>query len=54
MKCAEIFDPSNTNAFLYLAALPAVLAISALSYRYFERPFLQLKDRLAIVKNGTV
>ncbi len=32
----------------------AVLAISALSYRFFERPFLQLKDKLAIVKNGTI
>jgi peptidoglycan/LPS O-acetylase OafA/YrhL len=54
MKCAENFDRSSTSAFLYITALPAVLAISALSYRYFERPFLQLKDRLAVVKNGTI
>jgi peptidoglycan/LPS O-acetylase OafA/YrhL len=54
MKCAENFDPSTSSAFVYLTALPAVLAISALSYRFFERPFLQLKDKLAIVKNGTI
>ncbi len=34
---------------LYLLVLAATIALSALSYRYFERPFLRLKERFAFV-----
>ena len=47
MKCAENFDPSTSNAFIYLTALPAVLAISALSYRFFFRTTVLAIERQA-------
>lgn len=45
------WDDSNfANATIYsLLSLSVVMAISILSYRYFEKPFLKLKDRFAFI-----
>jgi peptidoglycan/LPS O-acetylase OafA/YrhL len=38
----------------FLLALSAVVFLSGLSYRYFETPFLHLKERFAIVRSRAV
>lgn len=35
----------------YTIPLPLTICIAALSYRYFETPFLRLKERFEIVKS---
>jgi len=54
MKWGESLDPNCFNFLLYATALPVVLLISALSYRYFEQPFLRLKDRFTTIKSGRI
>lgn len=47
-------DPAQPlyNPVLYLVVVTLTLGISALSYRYFEMPFLRLKSRLAVIRSG--
>lgn len=43
-------DSNFANASLYsLLSLAVVIALSVLSYRFFEKPFLKLKDRFAFI-----
>lgn len=43
-------DSNFANASLYsLLSLAVVIALSILSYRFFEKPFLKLKDRFAFI-----
>jgi peptidoglycan/LPS O-acetylase OafA/YrhL len=37
-----------------VAALLATIAIAALSYRYFEAPFLRLKQKLARIQSRPI
>ena len=39
---------------MYWVSLPLTLLIAALSYRYFETPFLRLKARFEIVKSRAI
>lgn len=43
--------PWQFNVLLYAGALVIVIVLSHLSYRYFERPFLRLKDRFTLVRS---
>jgi peptidoglycan/LPS O-acetylase OafA/YrhL len=46
---------SFSNFFLYVLAVHAILAfVCYLSYRFFELPFLALKEKYAVVKSGGV
>jgi peptidoglycan/LPS O-acetylase OafA/YrhL len=40
--------------FQFIIGLPLTIAVSALSYRYFESPFLKLKERFTIVRSRAV
>jgi peptidoglycan/LPS O-acetylase OafA/YrhL len=40
------------RAGVYVAAVARTVAIAALSYRFFETPFLKLKKRFARVESG--
>jgi peptidoglycan/LPS O-acetylase OafA/YrhL len=42
------------NPLLYLAALPTTVAISMLSYKFFEKPFLNWKGKYTFVRSGTI
>jgi len=37
---------------VYVAAVAGTITVAALSYRYFETPFLRLKKRFAHVESG--
>ena len=43
----EIYPDTLTAVYLPLVALLATLVLSMLTYRYIERPFLNLKKKLA-------
>lgn len=47
-------DTSNPiyNVILYALVISLTIGVSALSYRFFEMPFLRLKNRLAVVQSG--
>ena len=50
-----IADHFNIHyGFRTIAAAAITFALAALSYRYFERPFLVLKGRFAIVRSRAV
>jgi len=40
------------NVLLYFLSIVFTIGLSALSYEYFEKPFLRIKHRFTIVKNG--
>ncbi len=40
------------NLVLYTVVVSATVAVSALSYQYFEKRFLRLKERFAVVQSG--
>lgn len=40
------------NVLLYILSITFTIGLSALSYEYFEKPFLRLKHRFTIVKSG--
>ncbi len=46
-----LLPQSWTTSLTWLIALAIVIPLAALSYRVWERPFLKLKDRFAIVKS---
>lgn len=50
-----LFDKySSQNFFLFVALVHVALAIiTYLSYRFFELPFLALKEKYAVIKSGT-
>jgi peptidoglycan/LPS O-acetylase OafA/YrhL len=45
--------PSISDAVFYALTLALTLAVAQLSYRYFESPFLRLKDRTAVPVTAT-
>ncbi|MCS6900887.1 MAG: acyltransferase [Myxococcales bacterium] len=53
---AALLPPSapslSVHGLLYTFTLALVLGVSALSYRFLEKPFLRLKDRFTIVRSG--
>ena len=36
---------------LYLQVLNGIRAVAALSYKYYEMPFLRMKDKFTVVKS---
>ena len=36
---------ASASGFVFFASLPLALALAALSHRYFEAPFLRLRER---------
>lgn len=42
------------SAFVFFASLPLALALAALSHRYFEAPFLRLRDRFRAAPKTTL
>lgn len=46
------FDRPAANIVLYLASVAATIGVSLVAYYAYERPFLRLKTRFAIVKSG--
>lgn len=36
---------------LYLPGLNGIRTVAALSYKYYEMPFLRMKDKFAVVKS---
>lgn len=38
-------------ALIFVAALPLTVAVAHLSYKYFEAPFLRLKERFAVIRS---
>lgn len=49
---ANIFPTVGGDIMLYVLSVGLTLAVSALSYEYFEKPFLKLKKKFAIIKSG--
>ena len=47
----RLVGPSNTIA-LYLGSILGTIAIATVAYKFYEAPFLRLKDRFAVVKSG--
>lgn len=57
MLLSRLFKPLEMNLFLkyvlvYFAVIGLTILLSWLSYRYFERPFLNLKTKFMIVKSS--
>ena len=46
--------PFRINLVLHLSSLLLTIVIAQLSYRYFETPFLSLKNRMTRVKSGSM
>lgn len=46
-------SPLLADAGVYSGAILLTVLVSAVSYRYFERPFIRLKRRFALVKSGS-
>jgi peptidoglycan/LPS O-acetylase OafA/YrhL len=45
--------PVMRNGWMFIAAIHiAVFSIAALSYKYFEMPFLMMKEKFAVIKSG--
>jgi peptidoglycan/LPS O-acetylase OafA/YrhL len=42
----------SASGFVFFAALPLALALASLSHRYFEAPFLRLRQALADPTRG--
>lgn len=42
----------TANVALYAGGSIATIALATLAYKFYERPFLRLKDRFAVVKSG--
>jgi peptidoglycan/LPS O-acetylase OafA/YrhL len=40
------------NLLIYVISISLTLLVSALSYRFIEKPFIQLKDKFSIIKSG--
>ena len=50
VKVAQQFHQSNWVS--YPVAFILTILISALSYQYFEKPFLKMKTKFTMVKSG--
>jgi len=46
------FDGLPANVALYVGGSVATIGVATLAYKFFELPFLRLKDRYAVVKSG--
>ena len=46
------FNDASSNLTLYALSLAGTLAISAIAYYGFEKPFLRLKSSYAVVESG--
>ena len=46
------FDGLPSNVALYIGGSVATMGVATLAYKFFELPFLRLKDRYAVVKSG--
>lgn len=51
IKYGDKLEPAVFNAMLYLGALPVAVAISAVSYKYLEEPFLRLKQKCSVIRS---
>ena len=51
----EEFDENivTANIVVYVLTLLGTIVLSSLSYRFFERPFLNFKDRFALMKTSS-
>ena len=54
MLAEKIFSPEKVTwqfaVFYYFISFASTIAVSAVSYQYFEKPFLKLKNRFEVVK----
>ncbi len=48
----KAFGIEHYNIALYLSSFALTILVSALSYEFFERPFLKLKEKFTVVKSG--
>lgn len=46
------FGDLPSNVALYIGGSVATMGVAILAYKFYERPFLRLKDRYAVVKSG--
>jgi peptidoglycan/LPS O-acetylase OafA/YrhL len=46
--------PFDQNLLIYTLSVLLTILVSALSYRFIERPFIQRKEKYAIIKSGEV
>lgn len=53
-KAAPHLLGHDSPLFVFVVGLPMTMAIAAVSYRYFESPFLRIKERFAVVQSRAV
>ncbi|MBX9693578.1 MAG: hypothetical protein K2Z81_14410, partial [Cyanobacteria bacterium] len=54
MKYGQELPPTAFNFLVYTVGIGGTIALSALSYRFYERPFLQLKTKHTVISSGTI
>ena len=53
IRAAGVSEPGvAANAALYFGGITATLVLAAVAYRFFELPFLRLKDRYTVIGSG--
>jgi peptidoglycan/LPS O-acetylase OafA/YrhL len=47
-------DSLSFNVLLYISAIGASVLVAWVSYNYFEKPFLRIKEKFTIVRSGKI